>query len=387
MSLDVLGPAVLTEELLEAVVRSVLDDDTAVVVQAAAHAIAYPSSSPATGGLHRVTGTARLAGGEAVAWSVFVKTLRHVRLSPLYKTLPPERAEHFAAEFPWRWELEQYRSEEGRLPAGLRTPVLYAVDEVDDQHCVLWMEDVQQSQVPWGVQRYARAARALGRMAAARSVDRLPRPSPFPVGYALRMYVTGHVLLACVPPLRDDAVWSSPVLADVVDDALRDDLLRLADEADRWLDRLDTLPQTLAHGDASPQNLLVPEADDGFVVIDWGFGSPLAVGFDLGQLLLGLVQAGEADPAALPAVHAAILPAYIEGLADEGLAVAEDVVRFGYVASMVLRSAFGGLMWERLGEPDSPALREALGQRAAMTRFVVDLDLAELEAENAPASP
>lgn len=385
MSLDVLGPAVPAEELLQAVVRSVLDDDTAVVIQAAAHAVDYPTSSPATGGLHRVAGTARLGSGAAVAWSVFVKTLRHASLSARYKVLPHELAASFAAEFPWRWELDRYRSEEGRLPAGLRTPMLHAVDEMDDKHCVLWMEDVQQSPVPWDVQRYARAARALGRLAAARSVERLPELSPLPVGYAMRKYVIEYALRVSSPPLRDDRVWSSPPLVSVVDDALRGDLLRLEAEAGRWLDRLDTLPQTLAHGDASPQNLLVPVTDDGFVLIDWGFGSPLAVGFDLGQLLLGLVQVGEADAAALPAVHAAILPAYLEGLADEGLAVEEDVVRFGYVASMVLRSALDGLMWERLTGPDTPALRGALRQRATMTRFVVDLGLAELEAGPARA--
>jgi aminoglycoside phosphotransferase (APT) family kinase protein len=96
---------------------------------------------------------------------------------------------------------------------------------------------------------------------------------------------------------------------------LRRDLLRLADRIDEWLDALDAQPQTLAHGDASPQNLLVPiDEPDTFVIIDWGFGSPLAVGFDLGQLLIGLVQAGEADARDLGSVHAAILPAYLEGL-------------------------------------------------------------------------
>ena len=67
------------------------------------------------------------------------------------------------------------------------------------------------------------------------------------------------------------------------------------------LDALDALPQCYQHGDASPQNLLVPEGNpDEFVVIDWGFDCPQAVGFDLGQLLVGLAHAGELAPEALP---------------------------------------------------------------------------------------
>lgn len=84
------------------------------------------------------------------------------------------------------------------------------------------------------------------------------------------------------------------------------------------LDMLDDLPQTYAHGDASPQNLLLPAGEPGtIVVIDWGFGTLLPVGFDLGQLLVGLAHAGQTDPAAIPAIDAEIFPAYLAGLAAE----------------------------------------------------------------------
>ena len=58
-----------------------------------------------------------------------------------------------------------------------------------------------------------------------------------------------------------------------------------------------------SHGDASPQNLLVPASEpDTFVVIDWSFHGPLAVGFDLGQLLIGLAHAGRLTADVLPDV-------------------------------------------------------------------------------------
>lgn len=377
MALDVLGPAVPSAATLTGVVRSVVGDSGAEVVSASAAVVDYVSSSPATGGLHRVEGTARRADGSMVDWSVFVKTLRHVRLSPMMAMLPPGLAQTFADEFPWRFELDAYLSEAQLMPPGLRTPVLHAVVEADAWHCIVWMEDVCQHPAAWDADRYTRSAHGLGRLAARRAIGRSPEPSRWPVGYALRMYVGGRVKLGALPLLRDEAVWGSPLLASA-DRRLRQDLLALAARIDPWLDCLDTLPQTLAHGDASPQNLLVPMADpETFVVIDWGFGSPLAVGFDLGQLLVGLVQAGEADAADLAQVHEAILAAYVEGLAVEGMVVDQDVVRFGYVASLVIRSAFSALMPERLGEPDTPQLREAFRQRVLLTRFIVDLGLAE----------
>jgi aminoglycoside phosphotransferase (APT) family kinase protein len=94
------------------------------------------------------------------------------------------------------------------------------------------------------------------------------------------------------------------------------------------LDRLDGLPQTYAHGDASPQNLLIPVGDRSTrMVIDWGLEKPVPVGFDLGQLLIGLVHADEMPVRAMPGVEAAIGPAYCAGLAAEGAVVDESTVR------------------------------------------------------------
>jgi hypothetical protein len=75
------------------------------------------------------------------------------------------------------------------------------------------------------------------------------------------------------------------------------------------LDRLDVMPQALPHGDASLQNLLVPaDALDSFVAIDVSFQNPQVVGFDLGQL----------PAAALPELHAVLVPAFTDGLRAEG---------------------------------------------------------------------
>jgi hypothetical protein len=142
------------------------------------------------------------------------------------------------------------------------------------------------------------------------------------------------------------------------------------------LDRMDGLPQALPHGDASPQNLLVPAEDpDSFVAIDVSSQTPQAAGFDLGQLLVGLVHAGELPAAALPGVHAVLVPAFVEGLAAGGLRATPGQVHLGYVASLVVRAGFTSLPFERLGEPATPALAATFRERAALTRFIADLGL------------
>lgn len=139
------------------------------------------------------------------------------------------------------------------------------------------------------------------------------------------------------------------------------------------LDALDALPQCYQHGDASPQNLLVPQGrPDEFVVIDWGFDCPQAVGFDLGQLLIGLAHAGELSPEALPLVHKAILKAFREGLAVDGMCVTEDEVLYGYLGSLLVRATFTALPLEMFGRTDGATLA-FFEQRVMLTRALVDL--------------
>ena len=105
---------------------------------------------------------------------------------------------------------------------------------------------------------------------------------------------------------------------------------------------------------------------------------PAAVGYDLGQLLIGLAHAGRLDVDRLTAVHDAVLPAYAAGLADEGMRVDLDVVRFGFHAALVVRSAFSALEFSALPPPGPPTPDRAatVARRVRLTRHLVDLGLA-----------
>ena len=125
------------------------------------------------------------------------------------------------------------------------------------------------------------------------------------------------------------------------------------------------------HGDASPQNLLCPLDDpDTMVTIDLSFRAGHALGFDLGQLLVGLVHAGLMPASAMPDIARTILTAYLQGLSEEGLAVPEDEVSRAFAISVLLRSGFDGFRYDLL-EASDPADREAFDERVAMSRFLV----------------
>jgi hypothetical protein len=110
------------------------------------------------------------------------------------------------------------------------------------------------------------------------------------------------------------------------------------------------------------------------VVIDWGFGTLLPVGFDLGQLLAGLASAGQSDPAELAAIDAEIFPAYLDGLAVEDYKVDPAQVRAGYLGGMAARSALCALPLEQLGSAEPDGKLEALiGTRLRLTRVLLDL--------------
>lgn len=322
----------------------------------------YAYGSPATGGLFRLTGD---------GWSWFCKVLHHVRHWPGLASMPSWVAEDFAARFPWRTELELWDEVYvSRMPEGFRPPALHGIVDLGDDRLAVWMEDVQQAPSSCDLDQYSRSAHLLGRWNARCAEPEALQACDFPPGYGLRMYADQAVPFRGLAPLEDDDLWSHPWLADHGE--LRADLRALGPHIPSMLDRLDGYVQAIPHGDASPQNLLVPaDAPDTFVVIDPSFRTPHCLGFDLGQLLVGLTHAGQVPAAMLPEIAARILPAYLDGLAAEGVTGLDDEVRDGFATSVMLRSGFDGLLLETLGS-DGPGVRHAFDERLAMTRFLVD---------------
>ncbi len=381
-ALEPLGRDALTEDDFTALVRTITGDPEVRPGDVRVEPVEYPIGTPSTEALLRLFGTAITPDGRTVDWSCFVKKLQSVRHSPIIEMVPESFRESFVQYMPWQLEIAVHRSGvAGLLPEGMRLAEAYRIDLYDDDRGTLWMENVAQEPGPWPMERFERAAHLLGRLSARRQPHLveplLPRGDFVKPGYALRYYANGRVMRAALPTLADPQTWRHPLLSAAVcnlgDQRLQNDLIALGERLPAVLDALDALPQCYQHGDASPQNLLVPQGrPDEFVVIDWGFDCPQAVGFDLGQLLIGLAHAGELSPEALPLVHKAILKAFREGLAADGMRVTEDEVLYGYLGSLLVRATFTALPLEMFGRTDGATLA-FFEQRVMLTRALVDL--------------
>jgi hypothetical protein len=382
-ALEPLGRDALTCDDFTALVRTITGDPAATPGPVRVEPVDYPIGTPSTEALLRLFGTATTGAGDVVDWSCFVKKFQSARHWEHVDMVPEGFREAFIQNLPWQLEIAVHRSSMADvLPEGMRLPQAYRIDVYDDDRGTLWMENVVQTPGPWPLERFERAAYLLGRLSARRQPHLveplLPRGNVSTPGVGLRYYTGGRVLRAAVPTIANPETWKHPLLAAAVcnlgDRRLREDLLELSERLPAVLDALDALPQCYQHGDASPQNLLVPRETPGeFVVIDWGFDCPQAVGFDLGQLLVGLAHAGELSPEALPAVHKVILKAFQDGLAAERMQVSEEQVRYGYLGSLCARATFTALPLEEITRMGGGATVQLFEDRLLLTRALVDL--------------
>lgn len=356
-----------------------------VAIQAVTHqAFPYQWGSIPTAGLWRVdVDYANCLG--AGRYSYFVKLLRNPRLWPQLPMLPEAIRESILEHMPWKFEHEMYQCGIGEvLPEGMRMPLLHHGEVIGDDYIALWWEFVDVDPHPWSHDDFARTAELLGRLAARRREGAVVNellPERCHLGgdlRALRYFVANRVMSIDLGLLREDSVWKAPLIAEALiavgDPDLPGDMLALADRIPAILDRLDELPQTYSHGDASPQNLLIPTADRSErIVIDWGFGSLMSIGFDLGQLLIGLAHAGEIDPEELPGIQSVIEPAFVDGLTAEGYECPPAVVHEGFIGALVARSALSAIPFEVLDRPESEDSAALIRNRLRLTRVLVDL--------------
>lgn len=380
-----IGRAAPDAERLTAIGRAAAGRDDVSVRSVSYTGVGYPTRTIATEALVRARLELAAPDGTTLEARVFVKELRSAEHWPMLGVVPPELRADFVEGFPWRLEIAAYAGPlRDQLPPGMRLPALYAVEELGSGRAAMWLEDVRQlADAQWDTARFARAARLLGRMSGRRrygevapilqAAARFAAPNS-----ALRYLTEGRIKNVFLPVILGDDLWThatvTAALAAIGDSGLIADLRAWTTRVDELLEYCDTLPLAYAHGDASPQNLLVPAEDpDGFVAIDFGLDCPLPVGHDLGQLLVGLCHAGSLPVGRLPEISSVILAAHAEGLAEEGHRATADQIRGGYLAGLVLRSAFSALPVETLAGPPTDELVELWAQRLRMTRALMEL--------------
>lgn len=366
-----LGPADVDDHELTTMVAALFDEERVELLDVDVVPVAYDLASITTASRHWVSGHATTATGPR-PFRIFVKQVQCWSRSPLFEAVAPEVREMAAASVPWRAEPLVYRSDLAeRLPDGLSMPQVLGVYDLDELSASIWLAEVPATDWTWDLHRYARAAHLLGRLAGSAAVAPLAAVGQHP--WTVRDYFEGRFRHQVTPMLHNDDLWSHPLLAGAFSPALRERMCDAAARAPLWVAELDGAMVVSGHGDACPNNLLGAPDRDSFVLIDFGFWKPLPVAFDLGQLLLGEVQLGRRPAASLDETDAAIVPAYVEGLAAEGLVVDTVLVTRLHALQMLLFTGLSIMPFEHLDSPPSPELEQLAANRAEVATYCLDL--------------
>ncbi len=305
-------------------------------------------------------------------WSLVAKTLHPASESPYFEIIPVEHHADTLAALDWRDEPAVYRCGLAeRLPGALRMPTVHAIDE-SPTRITIWMEDVVET-TTWDAARYRRTAEALGRLSGAWTAA--AAHAEFGLGHrVIGDLFFGKVVNFDLQVQADDAFWTQPHVADVVDARHRRDLFELAAHVPSLLARLDEHRRGVCHGDASPGNFIEP-ADGSIVALDWAFGNVDALASDLGQLLAGRYESGAAEVHDLHAIADAAFEGYQRGLDIEGVAVEPSVLERAWATHLAIRSVFSALMIDHLPGVGDDERFELARRRAALGRFGLDLAL------------
>jgi hypothetical protein len=368
-----LGAADVPDDVLASIVGTALDDPTAELLSSCAEVVPYDLVALTTAGRYWVRGRAATRDGER-PYCLFVKVVQSWSRTPQFAFVPEEHRQLALAGLPWEVEPAVYGSElRSCLPPGLTMPRAYAVRAVDDLSAALWLEAVEHVQERWTVERFAQAARLLGRLGASADVRPLAAVGRGPDQRVVRDYAEGRVRGQLLPALEDDGLWQHPLLTGAFTLELRERLRAAVRRRGDIVDELESVPVMTLHGDACTRNLLVRGDGSGFSLIDFGFWSEGPVGFDLGQLLVGEVQTGERPADELPELERACVRAYVEGLHDEGCDVPLETVQRAHALQSLLFCGLSAVPLDHLGAPPTPELHRLTRERAQLATFLLDL--------------
>lgn len=320
--LESIGLAALTE-----IARQAAGVDDLVLGQWRVEQIGGGLGNPVSVGLYRVDGHGRV-GGEPMPWSAILKVIQSPANAGWSDMGEGEDQTHWNY---WKRELLVYRSGFlNTLPDGLTAPRCYSAQELPGDLACLWLEEIADDRGGvWPLERYALAARHLGRLNGLYAGAR-PLPNyPWLGRRRLRQWYDLFPTWRTIP-------WEHPLVNGRYPAPEIANLRRMMLEGEDFIDRLDRLPQTICHGDSYPTNFKTrgPAWDEQTVALDWALAQVGAIGYDLGGLSFGAyLNLPERD---LSEVDGSLFDAYMAGLGDSDFRADERQVRFGFAASAAL---------------------------------------------------
>jgi hypothetical protein len=338
----------MTEEAVDAVdltpvVRRLLDDPGAEVTDVDRTGLGWLNIMDAE--LHRISGSARMADGRSVGWSLVAKTF-----APPAGDATPS---HGGTWDFWKREVNAYASGAlDELPGELSAPRCAGV--IQRPNGVLWLclEEIADTDPgPWSHERFEEVARRVGAFNGAYLTSRpIPEAEGLGVG-GLRSWVE---LLADSLEGRDPRATRGPLAVAATPNP--EALTALLADRGRLLAALDGLPQTFVHRDVTPVNVLVRRGQavrNPYVVLDWALAGQGAVGEDAAGIVGATLWQLLIDPAQAPAIERRVLRGYLTGLRGAGWQGDEAKVRFGYATTLALRFAPLIAWWaDLLDQPD-----------------------------------
>ncbi|SDW15020.1 phosphotransferase [Paenibacillus sp. CF384] len=283
-----------------------------------------------TGGVYRITGLTSIDDGSPRSWSLILKVV----------LVDPNRNDPTHYNY-WRREIEAYESGYLRhLPAGIKAPECYGIDENADSTVWLWLEDIIQESRSWRWDDYAYAAEKLGEFQSAYLADSLLPDLPWANHHWMRSWIHECQTYRTTNPMTatiSDNDSKYRVTAVIEHFTTFESLI------DDWLIELEQLPRTFAHQDFYELNIML-HAEHSQVwqlaVIDWQFASISGIGEDLGRFLGLSLSRGNVPMDRFRAYREHLLSSYLEGMKRTGWNGDEFMARFGYLASFALRAVW-----------------------------------------------
>jgi Phosphotransferase enzyme family len=226
------------------------------------------------------------------------------------------------------------------LPAGLKAPRCFGVDEHSGGGGWLWLEEIADAATGrWPHERFTAVAHKLGTFSAAYRTGRpLPEYAWLSQGWFRSIVTTATSAITQLPTLLDH-----PFLLPALPGDTASRVLHVWDERETFFTALDQLPQTFCHLDAFPRNLFVRHDSSGQIhikAIDWEYAGTSALGAELAPLVGGSLLFDETDLATVDELEAAVFTSYLDGLGDAGWWGDQQLVRLGYMLALVLHYVF-----------------------------------------------